>query len=406
VRRRRWCGRRPFRPPGHSRQTPGLSCDLILVALAMTDARRIAPDFAADLWQSARATSSTIDLGSMSDCLFFEHARRHGLPFRWSESWPTSARRAEIEGAILLTHTRVDGVETTVIALNVCLVELRMSHGSVSASLAAPDEDAAEPVIDLLKESLPRPSFKEDDPRAAFSFCWSSKHGLHVNTRTLATPPWREIRENYPAETVEGLEPLMSWSSAGRSGRTIIWHGVPGTGKTHALRALAHAWREWSDVQIVTDPDRLFTNDASYLMEVLVVRPPTSPEGRHRLLVLEDAGELLSRDARSFVGQGLSRFLNVCDGLLGQVVPITLLVTTNEPLRTLHPAVRRPGRCAATVEFAPLSVEKANAWLAQRTDARVVTPTPLCDLYALVEGSGPVERVGPRQPIGFGRVVA
>ena len=28
-------------------------------------------------------------------------------------------------------------------------------------------------------------------------------------------------------------------------GRLILWHGEPGTGKTHALRALAWEWRKW-----------------------------------------------------------------------------------------------------------------------------------------------------------------
>ena len=42
-------------------------------------------------------------------------------------------------------------------------------------------------------------------------------------------------------------------------------------------------------------------------------------------------------------GQGLSRLLNVSDGLLGEGLRAVVLVTTNEPLRRLHPAVVRPG---------------------------------------------------------------
>ena len=119
-------------------------------------------------------------------------------------------------------------------------------------------------------------------------------------------------------------------------------------------------------------------------------------------MVLEDAGELLARDARHFVGQGLSRFLNLCDGLIGQSERILLLVTTNEPLKSLHPAVRRAGRCAAEVEFLPLEVAEANAWLTGRCDARVVVPTPICDLYALATGSALIERAEVI-PIGFAR---
>ena len=69
-----------------------------------------------------------------------------------------------------------------------------------------------------------------------------------------------------------------------------------------------------------------------------------------RLLILEDTGELLALDARYQTGQGLSRLLNVVDGLIGQGLRVVVLVTTNEPLRHDPPGglpagpVRRSGR--------------------------------------------------------------
>src|SRR5919202_1966205 len=83
-----------------------------------------------------------------------------------------------------------------------------------------------------------------------------------------------------------------------------------------------------------------------------------------RLIVLEDAGELMSASARAEIGQGLSRVLNLTDGLLGQGVRALLLVTTNEPIGRLHPAVRRPGRCWASIDFGPFEPAEATAWLA------------------------------------------
>ena len=40
-----------------------------------------------------------------------------------------------------------------------------------------------------------------------------------------------------------------------------------------------------------------------------------------------------------------------------------VLVTTNEPLGSLHPAVARPGRCVAEIEFVAFSAEEADEWL-------------------------------------------
>lgn len=42
------------------------------------------------------------------------------------------------------------------------------------------------------------------------------------------------------------------------------------------------------------------------------------------------------------------------DGLIGQGFNLLVLVTTNEPVGKLHPAVVRQGRCLAEIEFGPL----------------------------------------------------
>jgi hypothetical protein len=124
-----------------------------------------------------------------------------------------------------------------------------------------------------------------------------------------------------------------------------------------------------------------------------------APPKHWRLLVLEDTGELLTPDARSLIGQGLSRFLNVVDGLIGQGLRVLVLVTTNEELRRLHPAVARPGRCAADIEFAPLSAEESAAWLRGRgVEAQPSGRGVLASLYAQLEGLDPNE---PRPSVGF-----
>src|SRR5205823_14584494 len=119
-----------------------------------------------------------------------------------------------------------------------------------------------------------------------------------------------------------------------------------------------------------------------------------------RVLLLEDTGELLSADARELMGQGLSRFLNVVDGLIGQGLRVLALVTTNEEIRRLHPAVARPGRAAANVEFLPLSADESNAWLERHgVDERVQAASTLATLYARKEGVEP--GATPTSP-GFG----
>jgi len=111
--------------------------------------------------------------------------------------------------------------------------------------------------------------------------------------------------------------------------------------------------------------------------------------------VLEDAGELLAADARAVAGQALSRLLNLTDGLLGAGMRTLVLVTTNEPLRRLHPAVVRPGRTWAEVEFGALSAGEANAWLADHGhgDLSADRDMTLAELFALSTGRAVVAPV-------------
>jgi len=180
-------------------------------------------------------------------------------------------------------------------------------------------------------------------------------------------------------------------------GRIVLWYGDPGTGKTRALQALAWEWKEWATFHYVTDPE-LF-GDANYLMDVVLSRHILN-ETAWRVLVLEDTGELLTPDAKVQTGQGLSRLLNLTGGLIAHLTKILLLVTTNEELGTLHPAVARPGRCAARVEFIPMSADEARSWLRARRQ-QIVEPTlkHLADLFARLEAR---ELDEWKKAVGFG----
>jgi hypothetical protein len=232
------------------------------------------------------------------------------------------------------------------------LLQISLYSGIVHLQAAAPSSAPIAALIERVKRELPTP-----DPSSAHevtvTFWTYGPQGLVPSWRSIAVPSWDEIRDNYASTTRDGLEGLMRGFQPAHGGQLVLWHGVAGTGKTFGLRALAWEWRDWCDFHYIVDPDTFFGQHADYLMSVLLqpeymhgMRVPsmhgmivssglgwsTSRIERDdgdddaadakawRVLVLEDTGELLTPDVKMVIGQGLSRFLNVVDGLIGQGV--------------------------------------------------------------------------------------
>lgn len=355
------------------------------------------------------------------------------LPELRSEHWATSERSLAQLGAPLMRAIG-EHAETVLLERSDALLLISLCGGFVRVEAAGPDEQTVTEAVGCLRERLPAPEpvARHEVPVAFWTY---TPNGPMPSMRPIAVPEWDEIRENYSAPTREQLEAVMHGFRPAHGGQLILWHGPAGTGKTYALRALAWEWRDWCQLHYVVDPDTFFGERAAYLMSVLM--QPAGTMGIHvvgsgwtgyartraifhdaddeeveldgddganrrkhwRLLVLEDTGELLTPDAKSIIGQGLSRFLNVVDGLIGQGLRILVLVTTNEEIRSLHPAVSRPGRCAADIAFGPLSPDEAAAWLADRgIEDEPAEGRLLASLYAQLEGFDPSR---PRASVGF-----
>lgn len=206
--------------------------------------------------------------------------------------------------------------------------------------------------------------------------------------RDLQVPEWSDIARNYPGRTA--LEALMPLESVAGSGRLMLWTGPPGTGKTYAIRALARAWSSWCSTHLVIDPEQFF-GDAGYLIDVMSEDDEHDDEDgetrRGRLIVYEDADEFMR--ARELTGHGLGRLLNVADGLLGQGLNNIVLLTSNTPVARLDPALTRPGRKPANLEFPAFSHAQARGWLG---DGAVAVPDGGATLAELYELAGVTKR--------------
>jgi ATPase family protein associated with various cellular activities (AAA) len=292
----------------------------------------------------------------------------------------TSTGRGQTEQAALLDVAPVVGGE--------CLVYLYLRLGYIYGHVAARELPVLADAEEWVKATFPR-STPTDDRSVPLTFWSAGSHGAHAIARSITTPSWADVSANYPAGVRGEIEALLSREFHPSGGQLVLWYGPPGTGKTHALRALAWEWRSWCETHYVTDPESFFGR-SNYMLDVLLQEDEDHPDNgespKWRLLILEDTGELLAADAKEQAGQGLSRLLNVVDGIIGQGLRVLVLVTTNEPLTRLHPAVSRPGRCAARIEFGPFSAGEAAEWLAAHEVGAEPRQLTLAELFALQAG--------------------
>src|SRR5258708_30783938 len=78
---------------------------------------------------------------------------------------------------------------------------------------------------------------------------------------------------------------------------------------------------------------------------------------------LKTPARFIAMNSRHEYGQALAKLLNLCDGLLGQGQKLLFLITTNEEVQNLHPAIVRYGRCLTNLEFPEFSESEAREWL-------------------------------------------
>lgn len=204
-----------------------------------------------------------------------------------------------------------------------------------------------------------------------------------LKTRTIQLPERPLITENYEKHTLDLWEKIRGdLHSDIPSGRIAIFHGPPGTGKTHLIRGLVESSAE--HVYLIIPPKEVGNIGGPEFTDLLL-RMAEECDGRRIVLVVEDADEILSRRQASTMS-ALANTLSIGDGLLGDAINAFIVATTNAPIEEIDEAMKRPGRLSAIVEVPKLSHAQAVKALAKiAPDKKFKLPTnrrlALAELY-------------------------
>ena len=195
------------------------------------------------------------------------------------------------------------------------------------------------------------------------------------------------ITDNYSADVVKGYKHVTTClSSKDPCGRLVLFQGAPGTGKSYMIRSLVSSV---DSTFIVVGSNMIADLSGPSILPILLGL--SKQDGNPITFILEDADVALSDRKANGMTQ-LSGLLNLGDGLLGELLDIRIVATTNAGTLELDKAITRPGRLCQHVSFDVLSADDSNSLYSKLIGTpgtkKVRKPRTLAEVYRLARRDG------------------
>lgn len=176
--------------------------------------------------------------------------------------------------------------------------------------------------------------------------------GGRLSLSSIGSAGEKLVPGNYNSDIIEGyrgaIEDLQSSSPAGR---IVVMEGEPGTGKTHLIKSFLV---DVPDAMFVlVSPDMVQSLDGPELLPLLLSNKAVYSPNGPIVLVLEDADKCLVKRGGDNMNS-IQALLNLSDGILGTLLDLRMIATTNAKKLEIEPAILRPGRLSKRIEVGPL----------------------------------------------------
>lgn len=164
------------------------------------------------------------------------------------------------------------------------------------------------------------------------------------------------IRDNYNPEVTDDLDFVVKvFNRAPPPSRIVIFNGEPGTGKTHLIRSILS---QIDNVFIILPANMISSLDKPEFIPFLL--KVKSQYEKPIILVIEDGDSCLVPRKTDNIS-AISSLLNLSDGILGSLIDIKVIITTNANIKDIDAAICRPGRLCKNITVNPLPYDRANA---------------------------------------------
>jgi energy-coupling factor transporter ATP-binding protein EcfA2 len=230
------------------------------------------------------------------------------------------------------------------------IAEISVSGNYVSIHVLSQNQKFAEDVKDYFRTQWAPP----DKKGHIYAIV---RNGMHLGLNSIGDAGIPLVEGNYTPKVQEDYRyAINDLNSESPSGRIVIMRGPAGTGKTHLIRAML---LQVPDAMFVLISPEVVTNLAGPELLPLLMNYRGHASGPI-VLVLEDADRcLVTRgDENMSLIQSL---LNLGDGILGSLLDIRIVATTNADELKLDKAVTRPGRLSKMLDvntLDPLTAQK------------------------------------------------
>jgi hypothetical protein len=218
--------------------------------------------------------------------------------------------------------------------------------GEIRAWVMSSDKAVVQKLIDLVRKAV-----KPMKPRGRVYIIGSGPMGPEFYSLGLGSVPLE--KGNYTPEVIERYEKAVTeLKSETPSGRLTILDGPPGSGKTFLVRAILDAVPDAMFVFVL--PNMVDTLASPALIPLLIRRKESRSTSGPIVFILEDGDNVLTPRKKDNLSL-ISTLLNMTSGILGSMLDIRAIATTNSPTKEIDPALLRRGRLSQhmTVDYLP-----------------------------------------------------